>query len=264
MNLLILYAMKVFSLYEGSYSVDVSKEFIPFDPEIHKKKDRPGSLFIHIHPFLIQTEDDLILLDTGLGQMKDGELVLYSNIKKQGFDPQDITLVLLSHLHKDHASGMTYEQNGKINLSFPNAEYVIQRSEWENAFGNSDSDSYETSKLDVLQRSGNLHLVEGSGQLNDYISFELSGGHTEFHQVFLLEKEGEKFFFGGDEWPEQAQILRKFAAKYDFNGKKAMELREEYAQRAAKEGWTGLFYHDGKSDTAKREIKEDSYTIIKV
>jgi glyoxylase-like metal-dependent hydrolase (beta-lactamase superfamily II) len=256
--------MKVFSLYEGSYSVDITKEFIPFDPEIHEKKDRPGSLFIHIHPFLIQTDDDLILLDTGLGLMKDGELVLHTHIKEQGFDPQDITLVLLSHLHKDHASGMTYEQDGKVKLSFPNAEYVIQRNEWENAFSNPNSDSYEIEKLEVLQRSGNLHLIEGSGKLNDFIHYELSGGHTQFHQVFLIEKEGEKFFFGGDEWPEQAQILRKFAAKYDFDGKKAMELRDEYAQRAAKEGWTCLFYHDGKSAKAKIQIQEDTYTIIRV
>lgn len=256
--------MEVFSLYEGSYSVDTTKKFIPFDSAIHDKKDRPGSLFIHIHPFLIKAGDDLVLLDTGLGQMEDGELILHKNIKEQGFDPNDITVVLISHLHKDHASGMTYEENGEIKLSFPNAEYVIQRGEWGNVFSEPDSYSYSTANLEVLQRSGNLHLVEGSNHLNDFITYELSGGHTEFHQVFLLEKEGQKLFFGGDEWPEQAQILRKFAAKYDFNGKKAMDLRDEYAQRAAKENWICLFYHDGRSAQAKIEIKGDSYSIIRV
>ena len=159
---------------------------------------------------------------------------------------------------------MTYEDKGEIKLAFPNAEYVIQQGEWENAFSQSDSDSYSTENLEVLQRSGNLHLVEGSGLLHDFISYELSGGHTEFHQVFLLEKDGRKLFFGGDEWPEQNQILRKFAAKYDFNGKKAMELRDEYAQRAAKEGWICLFYHDGRNAQAKIEINGDTYSIIRV
>ncbi len=256
--------MEVFSLYEGSYSVDATKKFIPFDADIHDKKDRPGSLFIHIHPFLIKAGHNLIVLDTGLGQNDDGELILHKHIKEHGFDPKDVTIVLISHLHKDHASGMTYEDNGKIKLSFPNAEYVIQHGEWESAFSKPESDSYSTQNLEILQRSGNLHLVDGSGRLNDIISYELSGGHTEFHQVFILEQEGQKLFFGGDEWPEQAQILRKFAAKYDFNGKKAMELRDEYAQRAARENWTCLFYHDGKIAQAKIEIKGDTYSIIRV
>lgn len=256
--------MEVFSLYEGSYSVDISKKFIPFDPAIHNKKDRPGSLFIHIHPFLIKSGRDLILLDTGLGLMEGQELILHKHIKEHGFEPNEVTLVLLSHLHKDHASGMTYEEKGEIKLAFPHAEYIIQQKEWESVFSKDDSESYSTKALEVLQRSGNVHLVEGNGQLNNVIKYELSGGHTEFHQVFLLEDEGQKYFYGGDEWPEQAQILRKFAAKYDFDGKKAMELRDTYAQRAAKENWTCLFYHDGRDAVAKIEIKDDTYTLIKV
>ena len=256
--------MKVFSLYEGSFSVDMTKKFIPFDPAIHSKKDRPGSLFIHIHPFLVQTDQDLILIDTGLGQQENGELILHKHIKEQGFYPEDVTLVLLSHLHKDHASGMTYEVDGEMKLSFPNAEYVIQRGEWENAFSSSNTDSYQTERLAILQRSGNVHLVEGNGRLNEYISYELSGGHTEFHQVFLIEEDGQTVFFGGDEWPEQAQILRKFAAKYDFDGKKAMALRDEYAHRAAEGNWLCLFYHDGKNAQAKIEIKGDTYVIVRV
>lgn len=253
--------MEIFSLYEGSYSVDSTKKFIPFDPNIHNKKDRPGSLFIHIHPFLIQAGRDLILIDTGLGQSENGELIIHRNIKDRGFDPRDVTVLLASHLHRDHASGMTYQNNGTIELAFPNAEYIIQRGEWENVFHQPDSDSYATENLEAIQRSGNLHLVEDSGTIKDFIHYELSGGHTQYHQVFLLEKEGKKIFFGGDEWPESKQILRKFAAKYDYDGKKAMTLREEYAQRAAKGDWICLFYHDGKEAQATIEVEGDSYLI---
>jgi hypothetical protein len=59
--------MEIFALGEGSYSVDATKKFIPFNPETDSKRDRPGSLFIHVNPFLIKTTNDLILLDAGLG-----------------------------------------------------------------------------------------------------------------------------------------------------------------------------------------------------
>ena len=75
--------MKIFALGEGSYSVDATKKFIPFNPETDNFKDRPASLFIHVNPFLVQTDTDLILLDTGLGY-KDtrDELFLHQHIRR--------------------------------------------------------------------------------------------------------------------------------------------------------------------------------------
>ncbi|QNL50668.1 MBL fold metallo-hydrolase [Olivibacter sp. SDN3] len=253
--------MRAFSLYEGSYSVDSTKKFIPFDPEKDDKKDRKGSLFIHVHPFLIQTAKDLILLDTGLGfKDDDGTLILHKNIKKFGFSLQDVSLVLLSHLHQDHASGMVFEKDGKLQLSFPEADYVVSRGEWEAGYSGQ-SDSYKTEVFDVLQRSGNLQLVEGDGIVNEQISYEHSGGHTEFHQVFHIAEDKAHYFFGGDELPEPEQLLRKFAAKYDFDGKKAMHLREEYGSRAAKEDWTCMFYHSTKAPFGKVEEIEGGFKV---
>src|SRR5690606_22534856 len=228
--------MKVYSLNEGSYSVGVDKIFIPFDPETDDRKDRKGSLFIHVQPFLIEHGSNLIVIDTGLGQFNDGKSIIHSNIQKAGFEPEDVKLVLMSHLHQDHASGMGYEKDGKYQLMFPNAEYVIQKGEWEEAFSNS-SNEHLTSIFEVLQRNDQVHFVEGDGQLDENICYELSGGHSEFHQIFHIENEEVHYFFGGDEWPEPEQAQRKFAAKYDFNGKKAMELREQYASAAADNSW---------------------------
>ena len=59
--------MKIFALSEGSYSVDATKKFIPFNPETDNFRERPGSIFIHVNPFLVKTDHDLIVLDTGLG-----------------------------------------------------------------------------------------------------------------------------------------------------------------------------------------------------
>ena len=78
-------SLQVYTLHEGSYSVDATKKFIPFDPSIHNAKDRPASLFIHVQPFLIKLNNSLILLDTGLGYSNDeGKLHLHENIKKAG------------------------------------------------------------------------------------------------------------------------------------------------------------------------------------
>ncbi|MXV13873.1 MBL fold metallo-hydrolase [Hufsiella ginkgonis] len=235
--------MNIHSLTEGSFSVDQSKKFVPFDPAVDQAKDRPASLFISIQPFVVQTPAELILFDTGLGyKQADGELVVHANLRKAGYEPGDVTQVLMSHLHFDHAGGMVHEQDGKWGLSFPNAEYVIQRGEWETAYSRRSS-SYKTEIFDIVQRSGNLRFIEGSGQLTAEISYELTGGHCEYHQVFLVKSGNEKIFFGGDILPEPEQLLRKFIAKYDFDGRKAMELREEYGKRAAAENWTCLFYH---------------------
>ena len=254
--------MKIFPLYEGSYSVDISKKFIPFDPAIHDPKDRPASLFVHVRPFLIQTSRDLIVIDTGLGYADEqGELWLHRHIRQAGFDPAEVSLVLMSHLHFDHSGGMVKHADGKTEISFPNAEYVIQRGEWEAAYSKP-SKSYDTSIFDVLQRSGCIRFVEGNGQLNDEIAYEVSGGHTEFHQVFYIREGGETVFFGGDVLPEPEQLIRKFMAKYDFDPRYTMELREAYGQKAAAEGWTCLYYHAKTKASSKVSYDGQALQII--
>lgn len=254
--------MKAIALYEGSYSVDNSKTFIPFDPSIHHPKDRPASLFVYVQPFLVETGSDLVVLDTGLGfKNEKGQLIIHENILMAGYKPEDISLVLMSHLHYDHAGGMVHQENGKVSLTFPNAEYVIQRGEWEAAYSKP-SRSYKTEIFDFVQRSGSIHFIEGSGQFNREIAFELTGGHCEHHQVFLLRRDEETLFFGADILPEPEQLLRKFIAKYDFDGRKAMELRSEYGKRAAEENWECLFYHAKSKAIAKVAFENEAFRIL--
>ncbi|WP_374165508.1 MBL fold metallo-hydrolase [Arcticibacter sp. MXS-1] len=254
--------MKVYPLFEGSYSVDKTKKFIPFDPAIHNPKDRPASLFVYVQPFLIDTGSSLLVLDTGLGyKNEEGKLIIHENIRKAGYEPQDVDMVLMSHLHFDHAAGMICDNNGTMELSFPNAEYVINRNEWETAYS-SQSSSYHTDIFDVVQRSGSIHFIEGNGQLNEQISYEVTGGHCPYHQVFLITAGEEKCFFGGDILPEPEQLLRKFKAKYDYDGARSMELREEFGQLAARENWLCLFYH-AKSEAMGRVEYEDGAFRVK-
>lgn len=253
--------MKVFPLYEGSYSVDRSKKFLPFNPAVDDPKDRPASLFVYVQPFLIETSQSLIVLDTGLGHKDaDGRMIIHENIRKAGYDPADVNLVLMSHLHFDHSAGMIFDDNGSQQLTFPNAEYVINRGEWEMAYS-SHSSSYHTDIFDVVQRSGSIHFIEGNGKLNDQISYEVTGGHCQYHQVFLIEEGGEKIFFGGDILPEPEQLLRRFKAKYDYDGARSMELREEFGKLAAKENWLCLFYHAKSEATGRVEIVDGAFRI---
>ncbi|HTN20320.1 MAG TPA: MBL fold metallo-hydrolase [Pelobium sp.] len=256
--------MRVVALLEGSYSVDASKKFIPFDPAVDKASDRPASLFVYIQPFLVETKNDLILLDTGLGYNdEDGNLVLHENIEKAGYAVNDVTKVLMSHLHFDHSGGMVKDNNGSLSVSFPNADYYIQRGEWESAYS-STSKSYKTEIFDVVQRSGQITFLEGDGKINDEISYEITGGHTEFHQVFHIEEGGEHLFFGADIVPEPEQLQRKFIAKYDLDGRKAMELRTTYGKQAVEGNWICLFYHAKAKAIAKVALKDDVIIINEI
>jgi len=256
--------VKVQALYEGSYSVDSSKKFLPFNPQTDNPKDRPASLFVYVQPFILETSKALIVFDAGLGfKNNEGELIIHENIRKAGYDYRDVDYLLMSHLHFDHSGGMIYEKDGKMELTFPNAEYVIQHGEWESAFS-SNSKSYHTDIFDVVQRSGSINFIEGNGRLPGGISFELTGGHCEFHQVFLVEEQGETIFFGADILPEPEQLLRRFKAKYDFDGARSMELREEYGKRAAAGDWTCLYYHAKSQAISKVEENDGGFKIVPV
>ncbi len=257
------FIMEIFTLSEGSYSVDSSKKFIPFNPQTDKFTDRPGSLFIHVNPFLIKTATELIVLDTGLGY-KDtrDELLLHQHIRHAGFEPEEVTLVLMSHLHYDHSGGLVTEVNGKLVPSFPQARHVVQQGEWDKAIAGTSSSYHKPIFETLLNHKVNITFVQGSGSVQPGINYELSGGHTEFHQVFLISLEGRQVFFGGDELPEPEQLIRKFAAKYDFDGRKAMHLREQYGTRAAAEDWICLFYHAKRVHTGTIQQEQDTFKVI--
>ena len=160
----------------------------------------------------------------------------------------DITKVLLSHLHKDHAGGVGKfdELLNRTFLSFPNAVYYINKQEMMFAeTGN--NPSYKPEKIMALHNSDNVVLLDDKGIIDGYISYELTAAHSKFHQVFWIEQEGQKVFFGADDAPQLQQMKSKFIAKYDFDGRKSMQLRTKWWEQGKQEHWTILFYHDIKS-----------------
>jgi glyoxylase-like metal-dependent hydrolase (beta-lactamase superfamily II) len=241
--------MKIIPLSEGSFTIDHTKIFVPFDTGKDELQQRPkGSLLVEIQPFLLVTRKDIVLLDTGLGFSKDGILQIYHNLAMHGFSPSDITMVLMSHLHRDHAGGMIVpdDYNGSFHLSFPQAEHYISQLELDHAL-NKGSASYDTKGLSILENNEKVHLTGESGQINGYIEYEQSGGHSPFHRVFWIREDDEVVFFGGDEAPQLQQMKTRFVAKYDHDGKKAMELRQQWWETSHTEHWKFLFYHDIKT-----------------
>ena len=240
--------MKIIPLSEGKFTIDKTKLFVPFDDDKDNLQARPvGSLLVEIQPFVVITEKDILLLDTGLGFEKKGILQLHQNLINVGINPSEVTKVLLSHLHKDHAGAVGIERDGLgARLSLPNATYFVQQAELAFAFDKG-FPSFITEELICLQNAEKVILLNGNGKIDDYISYEITGAHSPNHQVFWIKENMDIIFYGADDAPQLQQMKHKFSAKYDFDGKKAMELRQQWWEKGEKEKWTFLFYHDVKN-----------------
>ncbi|MBK8952075.1 MAG: MBL fold metallo-hydrolase [Chitinophagaceae bacterium] len=237
--------MKIIPLSEGRFTIDATKHFIPFTESEHSLKERPsGSLLVEIQPFVVITSKDILLLDAGLGFYKDGRLQLHHNLINAGINPSEVTKVLMSHLHKDHAGGLSLNTDGnEYKLAFPQAIYYVQQAELAFAFEKKSS-SFDTNDLECLRQTDKVQLLSGNGFIDGYIEYKLSGAHSPHHQVFWIREDDETVFYGGDEAPQLQQMKHRFIAKYDYEGKKAMELRQQWWQQGEKGKWSFLFYHD--------------------
>ncbi len=242
--------MQIFPLSEGVFTIDSTKVFVPFNINNEDLQQRPaGSLLVEIQPFVIITGNDILLLDTGLGFEQNGKLQVYKNLQQHNILPGDVTKVLLTHLHKDHAGGISKKNiSGKYELSFPNATIYMQRKEFDYAM-NKGFPSYITEELAFLENEKNIQFLDGDGFIDNYIEYKITGGHCPYHQAFWVKENNDTIFFGGDEAPQLQQMRNKFMAKYDQDGRKAMELRQQWWEEGKTKSWKFLFYHDVKTPT---------------
>ncbi len=242
--------MKIIPLSEGAFTIDKTKQFIPFNKHEDDLQQRTtGSLLVEIQPFCIVTENDVLIIDSGLGfSNPNGTLQLHQNLMDNNINPMEVTKVLMSHLHKDHSGGISREDSvlHQRFFNFPNAVHYVNKSELDFALAKENA-SYKTEDFEILANSDKVIFTEGNGVIDDYISYELTSAHSPFHQVFWIEEDRHKVFFGGDDAPQLQQMKSRFVAKYDFDGKKCMELRQQWWEQGQKEKWTFLFYHDIKT-----------------
>jgi glyoxylase-like metal-dependent hydrolase (beta-lactamase superfamily II) len=245
-NLILPVMTQIFPLSEGTFTIGRDKIFHPFNEATETLTDRPtGSLLVEVQPFVVVNEEDVILLDTGLGfNNPDGKAHLAGNLAAHQLHPEDVTKILLSHLHKDHAGGLDL-------ALFPNATFYIYRKEMEYAQQIGYPSYYVDELLPLLQSKQVVWLEGESGQIGDKIRFQHTNGHCPEHIVFWIDSEDGEIFYGGDEAPQYKQMRMKYVAKYDFDGRRAMELRQQWAEQGAKEGWRFLFYHDVKTPVSR-------------
>lgn len=230
--------MKVIALKEGNFSVNKEKEFVFLD------KSSKG-IKMSIQPFLVMTGTENILLDAGLGWLENHQPKIIANLSEHELQPSQIDKILLSHLHKDHILGLVNTSAEEWTLNFPDAEIYIQKREYEFALSKRGSLSFDFEILDfIIKNAEIIWMHEDSGNISNEITFQVTGGHSPFHQVFWIKNEEEIYFYGADNLPQSAYLKYHLAYKTDFDGKTAKDQRIGWEILAKKQHWKVLLYHD--------------------
>jgi glyoxylase-like metal-dependent hydrolase (beta-lactamase superfamily II) len=241
--------LRIWPLPEGRFTVGADKRFVPHD----EREEKPeGTLFISVTPLVVETPQDVLLLDTGLGEYATGRdaTFLLDGLRRAGFEREDVTRVLLSHLHFDHCGGAVVSAGAAADQpTFPNAEYVVQRGELDAPYDGV-SEAARERVIRAVEAAGQLVPVEGDGWLGDAIEYRHTGGHTPDHQVFRLHTGGRVAVFGGDVVPSPGHLRRRFRAKYDHDAERSLAERRRIIAEAAEHGHLLLLYHSPEAPAA--------------
>jgi glyoxylase-like metal-dependent hydrolase (beta-lactamase superfamily II) len=186
------------------------------------------------------------MLDAGIGwKNSNGKTVISEILEKENIHPNQVTKVLLSHLHKDHIETVIIRTENGFEATYPNAAIYIQKRELDFAMENRGSHSFDFDTLEKLIELENIvWMDEDEGQITDEISFQVVGGHTPFMQVFWIREKDETVFYGADDLPQESYLKYHLAYKTDFDSRKAMELRIKWQKEAIENHWKILLYHD--------------------
>jgi glyoxylase-like metal-dependent hydrolase (beta-lactamase superfamily II) len=219
--------------------------------------DESNRIRMGLNSILIKTDKELILVDTGVGSLIPPKFYEYYAIERDpdlfdslmeiGFSPEDITIVINTHLHFDHCGGNTTKNaKGDIVPTFPNAEYVIQKGEWEYALNPHfrDKVSYFSDHFLPLKEHGQLRLIDGKKEITRGVCVELMPGHTSFHQGVKVQSGEERLVFFGDMVPTSAHLGLGYIASYDLFPVTTLETKALFFEKAVSENWIIAFDHD--------------------
>lgn len=195
-----------------------------------------------------------------------GGVSLRSSLQKHGLTPGDITDVILTHLHFDHAGGATTEQGGRIVPAFPKATYHVQKSNFDTAAHPNvrEKASYLAANFQPLLDAGVLKFVDGPQK--DYlpgISLWVSNGHTQGHQVVIIEDETTQLIYCGDVIPTSSHVRSAWIMGYDLNPLVLIEEKRQVLGMTAGKTSYLYFEHDPYCDLASVEKapKGDEYQV---
>jgi glyoxylase-like metal-dependent hydrolase (beta-lactamase superfamily II) len=228
---------------------------------------------------LIEHDDGLVLIDTGSGNKEtpkfhdiygienagaNGRTALEDALVQAGHSPDDVRVVISTHLHFDHAGGNTWRnEGGEILPSFPRARYVVQRGEYDYATHTNErtAASYFPPNFEPVQRAGLLDLVDGEREVVRGIRVIPTPGHVPFHQGILIESAGERAFYLGDLVPTQAHLPLPWIMGYDVEPLVTLETKRRMLARALAEEWILIFEHDATTPWGRVRDDGKAYAL---
>ena len=213
---------------------------------------------------LIETADKRILIDTGMGDKQDakffshyyphGEDTLLKSIKKAGFTPEDITDVVLTHLHFDHCGGAIYRaEDGSLKTTFPNAIYWSDKDHWNWAVNPNAREKASFLKENILpiEESGQLQFIDEYTKIIPELSFALAHGHTEGMLIPHIEYGDKTIVYMADLLPSPTHIPIAWVMGYDVRPLDTVREKEAFLKTAVDKDYILFYEHDAKTQASK-------------
>ncbi|NIR48056.1 MBL fold metallo-hydrolase [candidate division KSB1 bacterium] len=250
---------ELYTVSDGKFKLDGGAMFGVVPKVLWNKlnpADEQNRITLGLNCLLIKTNDDLILVDTGIGSNYDEKFANIFGIKKNtnllqglrelGYETEDVTKVIQTHLHFDHCGGCCIKSEaGQNRPTFPNATYFVQKGELEYA-KNPDprsKGSYLAHNWQPLEEHGQIELFSGDREIMPGIEVQVTGGHTRDHQIIKIHTGDKTACFLADLVPTDAHLKTPYVMGYDLYPKTTMEVKEKVLQQALKEEWLLIFEH---------------------
>lgn len=190
---------------------------------------------------------------------------LESSLKKHGIAPPDITDVILTHLHFDHAGGSTFrDADGTVKPTFPHARYYVQREHWEAANNPTERDraSFFPEDFLPLQEHGLLHFTEGEGEILPGISCRICNGHTSALQAPLISDGTTTILYVADLMPTIAHVQLPWIMGYDLRPLVTLEEKRRILNEAVEGNWMLFFEHDATVETCRLQRTDKGIVAV--
>jgi glyoxylase-like metal-dependent hydrolase (beta-lactamase superfamily II) len=265
--------LSIFS--DGTYPLDGGAFFGVIPKIMWSRKaaaDEKNYVTAGLNSLLIRTGKQNVLVETGMGNKLSERMIkfygqpakLLENLAAANIAPEDIDIVINTHLHFDHCSWNTVRnQAGKIVPTFPRAKYYAPEGEWQYARKPSERDaiSYLPDNYDPLVQSGQMTLLQGGEEIVPGISVKTFPGHTAHMQAVIVESGGRTACYISDLIPTTAHIDITWGMGFDLYPLQTIESKKQYYAKAIPEKWLTVFTHDPKTPWAYVE-KDDTGKML--
>ena len=224
--------------------------------EKQKPADERNRVAMDMNCLLIRDADHVVLVETGAGPKLtakqkeiwgiDGPPRLLDELKSRGLRPDQITLVVNTHLHFDHSGGNTYRDGDRLVPTFPRASYVFQRLEWQDAMSPNERTrgSYLADDYAPLEAPGKLELIDESVEIIPGVRLDRVQGHTRGTQTVRVSDRGETLFFSSDFMPDRHHLPLPWIPAFDLFPLDTLAAKKLILRRAIDERWIVGFTHD--------------------